>query len=82
MNVADRPPGLVTPGLVRSPWLRDLAIRRDRIPRDERADAPEIEEAFRVSFSDAVRAAAVPPPRDEVRVLDRRLRSYRDIAQL
>lgn len=78
----DRPMGVAVSSLARSPWLRDLALRRDRIPLDERADMPEIEEAFRVSFSDAVRTTAVPPQRDGMQAQDPRLRSYRDIARL
>ncbi|MCX9155417.1 hypothetical protein OPU71_04695 [Niveibacterium sp. 24ML] len=64
MIAPDRPPGVSAPGIARSPWLRDLAVRRDRIPLGERTDQPEIEESFRVSFSDAVRSAAGSPVRD------------------
>lgn len=64
MIAPDRPPGVTAPGIARSPWLRDLAVRRDRIPLGERSDLPEIEESFRVSFSDAVRSGAGSPVRD------------------
>lgn len=38
--------------------LRELAVRQDRLPQDERIDLPEIQESFRVSFSDEARAAS------------------------
>lgn len=82
MNPVERPFGLAVGSLARSPWLRDLAARRDRVPADERADMPEIEEAYRVSFSDAVRTTDAPPLRADRQAQDARLRSYRDIASL
>lgn len=36
--------------------LREVAARQDRIPQDQRVDLPEIQESFRVSFSDEARA--------------------------
>ena len=35
--------------------MRELAVRQDRLPQDERIDLPEIQESFRVSFSDEAR---------------------------
>jgi len=81
----DRSTGVAATSLARSPWLRDLAVRRDRIPPDERADMPEVEESFRVSFSDAVRAGVATAGRDAAQAdepADARLRRYRDIARL
>ncbi|WP_295006723.1 hypothetical protein [uncultured Dechloromonas sp.] len=36
--------------------LREVAARQDRVPQDQRVDLPEIQESFRVSFSDEARA--------------------------
>jgi hypothetical protein len=38
--------------------LREFAVRQDRLPRDQRIDLPEIQESYRVSFSDAVRVTS------------------------
>jgi hypothetical protein len=38
-----------------SALLRDIAPRQDRVPVDDRVDLPEIQESFRVSFSDQTR---------------------------
>ena len=39
--------------------LREVATRQDRIPQDQRVDPPEIQESFRVSFSDETLADKV-----------------------
>ena len=44
--------------------LKEFVMRQDRLPRDQRVDLPEIQESFRVSFSDAALAASVERPRD------------------
>lgn len=66
--------------------LRELAVRQDRLPQDERIDLPEIQESFRVSFSDEARAASITGARNETQagnsVADRRLDAYRAIAAL
>ena len=53
---------------------------------DERIDLPEIQESFRVSFSDEARAASITGARNETQagnsVADRRLDAYRAIAAL
>jgi hypothetical protein len=85
MFISERMPGVAATNLARSPWLRDLAMRRDRIPQDERTDMPEVEEAFRVSFSESVRAGAGSPVRDGSlprEGADARLQRYRDIERL
>lgn len=52
----------------------------DRVPRDLRVDTPEIQESFRVSFSDA---AQRPTVTDEGELgADSRLLAYRHIAAL
>lgn len=85
MFAQDRSTGVAATSLARSPWLRDLAVRRDRVPVDERADMPEVEESARVSFSDAVRGGAVAAVRDAAQrgePVDTRLQRYREIARL
>ena len=66
--------------------LCELAPRQDRLPVDERVDLPEIQESFRVSFSDEARAASITGARNETQagnsVADRRLDAYRAIAAL
>ena len=66
--------------------LRELAVRQDRLPQDERIDLPEIQESFRVSFSDEARAAGMGSVGNERpagnSVSDRRLDAYRAIAGL
>jgi hypothetical protein len=66
--------------------LRELAPRQDRLPVDERIDLPEIQESFRVSFSDEARAASMGGVGNEVpagnSVSDKRLDAYRAIAGL
>ncbi|MDD2744769.1 MAG: hypothetical protein PHV02_21110 [Rhodocyclaceae bacterium] len=42
---------------MRSGVLREFVMRQDRLARDERIDLPEIQESYRVSFSESARAA-------------------------
>lgn len=60
------PPLLPSVNNNRSVVLREFAPRTDRIPRDQRVDAPEIQESFRVNFSNAALAAAASPVRNAV----------------
>ncbi len=66
---------------------RELVEQPDRLPLDRRVDIPEIQESYRVSFSDAVRAelpgqmrsfspGGAPGPQDS------RLRLYRETGAL
>lgn len=47
------PPG--TASSRASALTHDIAPRQDRIPADDRVDLPEIQESFRISFSDQAR---------------------------
>lgn len=58
------PAGLPSVNNHRSVVLRELAPRTDRIPPDQRVDVPEIQESFRVNFSNAALAAATAPVRN------------------
>lgn len=49
---------------LRSGALREFAMRQDRLPADQQVDLPEIQESFRVSFSDAALAASAEGVRD------------------
>ena len=73
--------------LLRGRVQRELVAQPDRLPSDQRVDLPEIQESYRVSFSDAVRAefpgqmrdlspGGIPGPSDS------RLKLYQDIAAL
>ncbi|NTV70616.1 MAG: hypothetical protein HGA71_10765 [Azonexaceae bacterium] len=42
--------------------LREIATRSDRVPVAERVDLPEIQESFRVSFSNEARVQPASPP--------------------
>jgi hypothetical protein len=66
---------------------RELVAQPDRLPLERRVDIPEIQESYRVSFSDAARAeqpgqmhnfssGGTPDP------LDSRLRLYRETGAL
>jgi len=80
----------------RGVFMRELVSRADRVPRDERVDLPEIQESFRVSFSNDALAAAAGRSRDAAQRptftdargaaddprVDPRLRAYRSIAAL
>ncbi|AXS78976.1 hypothetical protein HYN24_09795 [Dechloromonas sp. HYN0024] len=66
-------------------------MRQDRPARDQRVDLPEIQESFRVSFSDAAVAASADDirtvlqnarPTDERSTTERQLQAYLAIANL
>ncbi|MFA7292330.1 MAG: hypothetical protein WC023_08780 [Rhodocyclaceae bacterium] len=66
---------------------RELVAQPDRMPLDRRVDLPEIQESYRVSFSDAVRAEFPGQMRDlspdrTPAPLDSRLKIYQDTAAL
>jgi hypothetical protein len=76
---------------IRTGVLREFVVRQDRPPLDQRVDLPEIQESFRVSFSDAARAAASENSRDVVQkarptdeqgAAEMKLRAYQAIAAL
>ena len=76
---------------LRSGLLRELIGQQGRLPRDQRVDLPEIQESFRVSFSDAALAASIENPRgvtqksrptDEGHATQLQLRAYLAIAAL
>ena len=68
--------------------LRELAARQDRVAPDQRVDLPEIQESFRVSFSDEARASGSSlgneqphsPPAASNPDTARKLRTYQAIA--
>ncbi|MBS1145658.1 MAG: hypothetical protein H6R14_3064 [Proteobacteria bacterium] len=91
MQIQDRPPPNLTPSPLRNVALREFVMRQDRVPRDQRVDLPEIQESFRVSFSDAALAASVEDtrnvmqkatPTDERGAAELQLRAYLAIAAL
>lgn len=91
MLIQDRPPPNLTPNPLRNIALREFVMRQDRVPRDQRVDLPEIQESFRVSFSDAAVAASVEDvrnvaqkarPTDERGAAELQLRAYLAIAAL
>ena len=91
MLIQDRPPPNSAPSPLRNVALREFVMRQDRVPRDLRVDLPEIQESFRVSFSDAALAASVEGTRDVVQkaspsdergAAELQLRAYRAIAAL
>lgn len=68
-------------------FLREIAPRVDRIPADDRVDLPEIQESFRVSFSEEARAQAStnPPDRQPNRpegLIQTGVEAYRRVAAL
>lgn len=71
--------------------LREFVMRQDRLARDQRVDLPEIQESFRVSFSDAALAASAEDarsvlqksrPADEGGATELKLRAYMEVAAL
>ncbi|WP_434515676.1 hypothetical protein AB6Q56_02820 [Dechloromonas sp. ARDL1] len=71
--------------------LREVAPRQDRVPQDQRVDLPEIQESFRVSFSDEARAYEAnglgneqyrPVPADANPQIAQKLRAYEVVAGL
>lgn len=71
---------------LRGAFTRELAPRQDRVANDQRIDTREIQESFRVSFSDAVRADATGATRDAaqtpVELVSPGIRAYQQIAAL
>lgn len=75
---------------VRGVVLREITQRPDRLPLEQQVDVPEIQQASRVFFSEAVRPHAYQPSPEATRpradeelagqVMGRRLRTYREIA--
>lgn len=76
----------------RSPVLREFLPTPDRLAPEQRVDVPEIEESYRVSFSEAALAAAAGQVRDAAQRPtftdeqgadpDRRVQAYRIMAGL
>ena len=71
--------------------LREFVMRQDRLPADQRVDLPEVQESFRVNFSDAALAASTErarnvlqtaSPSDERGASELKLRAYTSIAAL
>lgn len=91
MSPLDRLPTNPAATTLRSGILREFVMRQDRPARDQRVDLPEIQESFRVSFSDAALAASVEDvrtvlqkarPTDELGATERQLQAYLAIAAL
>lgn len=87
----DRLPTSPTLSTLRGGLLREFVMRQDRIPNDQRVDLPEIQESFRVSFSQGALAAAAeenrnvlqkPGPTDEGGATELKLRAYVAIARM
>lgn len=73
--------------LLRGRVQRELVAQPDRLPLERRVDIPEIQESYRVSFSDAVRAELPGQmrsfsPGGTPGALDSRLRLYRETGAL
>ncbi|HSG23714.1 MAG TPA: hypothetical protein VLA64_12240 [Azonexus sp.] len=91
MLIHDKPILNATQSPLRGGGLREFVMRQDRVPRDQRVDLPEIQESFRVSFSDAALAASAEDvrnvvqkarPTDERGAAELQLRAYQAIAAL
>lgn len=91
MLPVDRLPTNPAATALRSGILREFVMRQDRPPRDQRVDLPEIQESFRVSFSDAALAASAENvrtalqkarPADEQGATERLLQVYLTVAAL
>ena len=91
MLLLDRLPSPSTAAPLRSGVLREFAMRQERPARDQLVDLPEIQESFRVSFSDAAMAASAESarsvlqkarPSDEQGANELQLRAYLAIAAL
>lgn len=90
MIILDRPYGNSAP-VSRGLFTRELAARQDKRLAEERMDMPEIQDSFRVSFSDAVLTRRYEKlgeeqrestPGDARSSSDPRLRAYLTIAAL
>ncbi len=91
MLLLDRLPTNPAATALRSGTLREFVMRQERPDRDQRVDLPEIQESFRVSFSDAALAAAAEDartvlqkgrPADEQGATERQLQAYLAISAL
>lgn len=91
MLLLDRLPTNPAATVVGSGVLREFVMRQERPARDQRVDLPEIQESFRVSFSDAALAASAEGarsalqkarPSNEQSARELQLRSYLAIAAL
>lgn len=87
----DRLPTNPATTALRSGILREFVMRQERPAHDQRVDLPEIQEPFRVSFSDAALAASAEGvrtvlqkarPTDEQGATGRALQAYLTIAAL
>jgi hypothetical protein len=81
----------LNPNPIRNNFLREIFVSQNRLPRDQRVDLPEIQESFRVSFSEEALAASTEGardvmqkarPSDEGGAAELKLRSYMAIAAL
>lgn len=86
MSIQNILPGTASPSLLRSSFWRELAPRQDRVAPDQRIDTREIQESYRVSFSDAVRTDATGATRDSaqkpVEFVSPAIGAYRQVAGL
>ncbi|MDP3539622.1 MAG: hypothetical protein Q8S26_13070 [Azonexus sp.] len=91
MQIQDRQIQNLTLSPLRNAVLREFVMPQDRLPRDQRFDLPEIQESFRVNFSDAALAASAEGartvlqksrPTDEKGATELQLRAYLAIAAL
>jgi hypothetical protein len=86
MNIQNTLSGAANITPLRGAFLRELAPRQDRVAPDQRIDSREIQESFRVSFSNAVRADATGATRDAaqtpVELASPGIRAYQQIAAL
>ena len=92
MIIMLNPSNAATTSIGRSGVLREFVPRTDRVPQDQRIDIPEVQESYRVSFSNAALAAASGRVRDTTQQPtfteerganpDPRLLAYRSMAAL
>lgn len=91
MMLLDRLPTNAAATPVRSRILREFVMRQDRPASDQRVDLPEIQESFRVSFSDAALMAFAndvrtdpknAQPTNQQRPTERQLHAYLAIAEI
>ncbi|PKO90212.1 MAG: hypothetical protein CVU16_10675 [Betaproteobacteria bacterium HGW-Betaproteobacteria-10] len=91
MLLLDRLPTNPAATALRGGVLREFVMRQERPARDQRVDLPEIQESFRVSFSDAALAASAEDvrtvlqkarPADEQGATGRSMQAYLTIAAL
>lgn len=86
MFIQNTLPGTASANPLRSTFWREISARQDRVTPDQRIDTREIQESFRVSFSNAVRADATGAMRDSaqtpVEFVSPAIRAYRQVAGL